>query len=196
MPPCIIATISIIKWGGGGIRGRSECFQKFIRFGSGILPVKISSLKTGHHTWCLWPASPSPELAAAGLLSICSSSTFCALRVITKVGNDDWLIISISLQLPSSGCKDSPKRVEDKSVFEVLLLPSKYISFSYMSSFPFDWDSWINDRCKGYWVKLPLSIHHHEPEHTSAEWGCKLASWLVRASNTWDNFKYSPTLNQ
>ena len=147
----------------------------------------ISSLRTGHPTW--WPASPSLLLVAAGPPSICSSSTFCTLRVITKVGNDDWLIISISLQIPSSGCEGSPKRVEGESVFEVLLLPSKYISFSYMFSFPFDWDSWINDRCIGYWIKLPLSIHHHEPEHTSAEWGCNLASWLVRASNTWDNFK-------
>ena len=45
MPPCINATISIIKKiayqffkNEGGVKGRLEFFQKFIRFGSGILP--------------------------------------------------------------------------------------------------------------------------------------------------------------
>ena len=47
MPPCINATISILKdlqhnfpkMRGGGVKGRLEFFQNFIRFGSGILPL-------------------------------------------------------------------------------------------------------------------------------------------------------------
>ena len=47
MPPCINATISILKKlqynfpKMGGDEGRLEFFQKFIRFGSGILPLEL-----------------------------------------------------------------------------------------------------------------------------------------------------------
>ena len=56
MPPCINATIYIIKIcniiskNEGGVKGRLEFFQKFIRFGSGILP-QVKKKKLYRYNW-------------------------------------------------------------------------------------------------------------------------------------------------